>query len=177
MAGSLPAWNKTIEMAKILEIKEVGEIVQQIRKENKSIVVAGGCFDILHEGHKKYLSGSKACGDYLFVLLESDKDIKRRKGVGRPINNQHERAYNLSLFTFIDFIVNLKNMTFDSDYDKLLSQINPEVISATRGEKGLKHKKRQAKLFNSKLVIIDKIKGLSTTNILKKHELIGNNTI
>lgn len=164
-------------MEKILEITEVANVVEQIRREKKTIVVAGGCFDILHEGHKKYLRESKAFGDYLFVLLESDEDIKRKKGLDRPINNQQERAYNLSLLPFVDFVLNLKNMTIDSNYDKLLSQIKPEVISATNGDKGVKHKKRQVKMLDSKLIFVEKIKKVSTTNILKKHELVGNNTI
>ena len=36
------------------------------------IVLANGCFDVLHAGHVRYLEGARALGDLLVVGINSD---------------------------------------------------------------------------------------------------------
>ena len=66
-------------MKKIINIKDAIKVSQKLRKQNKTIVLAGGFFDILHTGHIKFLEKSKKHGDYLFVLLEDDKKAREVK--------------------------------------------------------------------------------------------------
>jgi len=44
------------------------------------IVVASGGFDPLHTGHLAYLSAAKKLGDFLFVGVNSDQWLIRKKG-------------------------------------------------------------------------------------------------
>ena len=44
------------------------------------IVVASGGFDPVHSGHISYLSAARALGDYLFVGVNSDEWLVRKKG-------------------------------------------------------------------------------------------------
>lgn len=164
-------------MNKILNVKEATQLAKNLHVKGKTIVVAGGCFDIFHKGHKKYLIEGKSLGDVLFVLLESDENIQKKKGKDRPINNQAQRAFHLSIMPFVDFVVTLPKMTKDSDYDTLLFQISPEVITATIGDRELKHKRRQAKNLKSRLVLIDKLENISTTKILNKYGSTRNNPL
>jgi rfaE bifunctional protein nucleotidyltransferase chain/domain len=162
---------------KVINQSQAAQIATGMNLKNKSIVVVGGCFDILHEGHFKYLEESKRYGDILMLLLESDQNIKTKKGPKRPINNQAVRAENLSKLPFLDYIIALPEMTKDSDYDTLLSQINPKVISATKGDKEIIHKERSSKKLNAKLVLIEKWGDFSTSGILKTNGNYRHNKI
>ena len=153
-------------MKKIINIKDAIKVSQKLRKQNKTIVLAGGFFDILHTGHIKFLEKSKKHGDYLFVLLEDDKKAREVKGAKRPINSQKNRAKILSSLSSVDYVVLLKNMTNNARYDRLIIQMEPSVLAVTYGDPYIKHKERQAKLINGKVVyVIKRIHNYSTTNL------------
>lgn len=154
-------------MKKILKISEGIKLSQKFRKQNKTIVVVGGFFDILHKGHIKFLEASKKQGDYLFLLLEEDKKAIQ-KGPTRPINSQESRARILSAIQSVDYIILLNNMTNNSDYDKIITQIAPSTITTTYRDPNIKHKLRQAKLVNGKVVkVVRRIPDYSTTRLAK----------
>lgn len=154
---------------KILSINDAIKIAQKLKKQNKTIVLAGGFFDILHEGHIKFLDSSKKYGDYLFVLLEDDNKARQIKGPERPINPQEYRAVILSAIKSVDYVILLKNMTNNSRYDKIILQIEPKVITTTSGDPYINHKKRQAKLVDGKVArVISRIYDHSTTKLVKK---------
>ena len=99
-------------------------IVGNLKNQNKKIVFTNGCFDILHKGHVKYLKEAKKLGDILIVGLNSDDSIRRLKGENRPINNTKDRAYMLSSYSFIDYIV-----IFDEDTPyNLIKSISPNIL-------------------------------------------------
>lgn len=151
---------------KILNIKDAIKIAKKIHSNHKSIVLAGGFFDILHIGHIKFLENSKKHGDYLFVLLEDDYKAKKIKGTNRPINSQKNRAKILSTLGSIDYVILLKNMTDNVKYDRIIVQLAPSVLATTYGDPNIKHKKRQAKLVNGKVVCaIERIYNHSTTKL------------
>jgi FAD synthetase len=159
-------------MNKILTIQEGAELAQKIKKQNKTIVVAGGIFDILHLGHIDFLKKAKKEGDYLFVLLEDDAKAKKIKGKTRPINTQKDRAEILSSIQSVDYVVILKNMTNDSLYDKIMLQIRPDIIAITCGDPYTEHKERQAKLIQGKVICVSKrINDLSTTKYIESIDL------
>ena len=155
-------------MKKILSVKEAIKRARKLHGQNKSIVLAGGFFDILHAGHIKFLGNAKKYGDYLFVLLEDDNKARQIKGPKRPINSQRNRAKILSSLKSVDFVILLKNMTNNSDYDKIMVQIAPNVIAATSGDPYMNHKKRQAKKIKGKTIfVIHRIYDHSTTQLAK----------
>jgi cytidyltransferase-like protein len=151
-------------MKKILSIKEAIKTAKEIRSQGKTIVVAGGYFDILHLGHIKFLKKSKEYGDFLFVLLEENNKATKEKGEERPINSQNVRAKILSSIRDVSYVVMLKDMTNNDLYDKIMIEMRPEVISTTFGDPNVYHKKRQAKLIQAKIVYaIKRINNYSTT--------------
>jgi rfaE bifunctional protein nucleotidyltransferase chain/domain len=152
---------------KDISINEAVLICNEARSVDKKVVLAGGCFDILHQGHVHFLSESKKAGDVLIVLLESDENIKRKKGNNRPINSQKNRLKMLSALTQVDFIIPLRGMTNNQEYDKLIVQIKPDVITITEGDKKLEYRKKQANSKGARLFVVDKIKSLSTTEIAR----------
>ena len=157
-----------MNMNKILTIKNAIKAARELKSKGKSIVLVGGFFDILHTGHIKFLQNSKKHGDYLFVLLEDDNKARQVKGTNRPINSQKDRAKILSSLQSVDYVILLKNMTSNVKYDRLIIQMRPSVLAATDRDPYIKHKKRQAKLINGKVIcVIRRIYNHSTTRLTK----------
>ena len=156
-------------MNKIVTPQKAIEIAKQIKHTGKSIVLVGGFFDILHVGHIKFLENAKKNGDYLFILLEDDQKARKIKGANRPINSQKNRAKILSTLHSVNYVILLKNMTNNAKYDRLIIQMRPNVLAATYGDPYIKHKERQAKLINGKVVcVMERIYNHSTTKLAKR---------
>lgn len=155
-------------MAKIVTVSNLAKIIQNPKKQNKKIVLSGGCFDVLHPGHVIFLEKAKKAGDILVVFLESDKKVRELKGIGRPIHSQEERAKVLSALSAVDYIVMLPYMNRDKEYDQLIMKIKPDVIAATARDANNAHHLRSAKLSGAKLKLVTKMIGnYSTSKLLK----------
>lgn len=138
----------------------------------KKVVVVGGCFDIVHLGHIKFLEKAKKIGDNLIVLLESDENIKKSKGNNRPINNQNDRAEFLMNLKMVDEVIKLPYMKSDDDYLEILRKIKPDIIAVSEGDKNLEKKKLQAKIIGFKVVeVTKKIANQSTSRIIEIIEI------
>ena len=152
-------------MARIVNLQELRTFLRG--KSKGRIVLTGGCFDILHIGHVRFLSEAKGTGDYLVVLLESDKNVKELKGKNRPVFTQEERAEMLSSLWSIDLIVLLPMMKNDSDYLNLVTKIKPDVIAVTENDPHIEKKRRQAEEVGAMLKIISLTKTFSTSKLAK----------
>src|SRR3989344_9682744 len=154
-------------MKKTIGVAQVSSISKKIKSSGKKIVLAGGCFDILHIGHISFLEKAKKSGDILILLLESDLAIKKLKGKKRPINDQEDRAKILSAIEFVDFIIILPKPFKNEDYQDLVSEIKPDIIAVTAGDPNLENKKLQAKIIGGIVkVVLKKIPEHSTTKLL-----------
>ena len=153
-------------MEKVVTAKQAASHSKELRKQSKIIVVAGGCFDILHKGHVRLLKSAKEKGDVLFVLLESDATIARSKGDKRPINTQNDRAEILSSLASVDYVVKLPQLMTDEAYDNVILSLNPAIIATTEGDPYRSHKERQAASIKGKVVdVTEKIADASTTRL------------
>ncbi|MEK7159946.1 MAG: adenylyltransferase/cytidyltransferase family protein [Patescibacteria group bacterium] len=158
---------------KIVDIKKAEIICKEIRQKNKTVVISGGCFDILHVGHIRFLEKAKKTGDFLFILLESDKTTKKLKGRKRPINTQTDRAEILASLSCVDYVVSLRNMNSNKDYDEIVYKLKPDVIAITKNDPQEIHNKRQAKRINAKVAyVINRIENKSTSKLA---EIISKN--
>jgi rfaE bifunctional protein nucleotidyltransferase chain/domain len=89
----------------------------------RKVVLANGCFDILHVGHLRYLRGARELGDVLVVAINSDSSMRVIKDAGRPILNQQERIALVSALACVDYVV-----VFDEpDVSRVLDVIRPAV--------------------------------------------------
>lgn len=139
-------------MSKVLTIKQAIIQSAKLRKEGKIIVLVGGCFDIVHIGHIRFLTQAKKRGDHLFILLESDQTVKKLKGKDHPIHNQKTRAEVLAAFYVTDSIVLLPPLTTNQEYDELAKSLKPAIIATTKGDPGRAHKIRQARGIGARVV-------------------------
>ncbi len=129
-------------------------------------VLVGGCFDVLHFGHIKFLNKAKALGNYLIVALESDTNLKRLKGKGRPVHNQNQRKEMLLTLRCVDEVIILKDKMNDKDYLDLVKKVKPSIIAITKDDPITKKRSAQAKAVDAKFVKITKTESPSTTQIL-----------
>lgn len=155
-------------MNKILTLQQAATISKNIKEQKKTIVVAGGCFDILHMGHIQFLQKAKAQADILMVLLESDESIKERKGQERPINNQADRATLLSNLEMVDYVILLPQLD-NTGYDGIIANIGPQVIATTYGDPHRSHKERQAELIGATVVDVIRPVDKESTSSIAQH--------
>ena len=102
------------------------ELVRRINAERENgarVVLANGCFDVLHVGHVRYLAGARELGDVLVVGINSDAQVARLKGEGRPILPALERA---------ELVAALEPVTYVTVFDEptvseLLLTLKPDV--------------------------------------------------
>jgi rfaE bifunctional protein nucleotidyltransferase chain/domain len=93
------------------------------RQKGSSIVLANGCFDVLHVGHVRYLEGARALGDLLVVGINSDEQVAALKGEGRPIMAERERAEIVAALAVVDFVTVFDEPTVET----LLLTLQPEI--------------------------------------------------
>jgi len=89
---------------KILDMEELAARAKELRAAGKKLVATNGCFDLLHVGHVRYLQAARALGDVLAVGLNGDRSVLELKGVGRPINNERDRAEVLAALECVDLV-------------------------------------------------------------------------
>src|SRR6185312_4325439 len=103
---------------------DLDERLSEWREQGLRIGFTNGCFDILHPGHVKVLTGARAACDRLIVGLNSDGSVTRLKGEGRPIQDERARAEVLAALEAVDLVV-----VFEEDTPiKLIERIQPGVL-------------------------------------------------
>lgn len=68
------------------------------------VVLANGCFDLLHVGHVRYLADAASRGDLLVVALNDDASVRALKGPGRPHVPLAERAELVAALAVVDHV-------------------------------------------------------------------------
>lgn len=106
----------------ILDRAELAESIERARSRGEKIILANGCFDLFHVGHVRYLQGAKALGGFLIVGINSDRQVRRLKGDGRPFMPEVERAEIVAAFRGVDAVTIFDEPTVE----KLIMSIRPD---------------------------------------------------
>jgi rfaE bifunctional protein nucleotidyltransferase chain/domain len=110
-------------MGRRVSPEEAAEIAARLRAQGKRLVLANGCFDLLHVGHVRYLEEARRQGDALLVAVNSDASVRRLKGRGRPLMPAEERAEIVGALGAVDYV-----LLFDDDtVDGLIGRLRPAV--------------------------------------------------
>jgi D-glycero-beta-D-manno-heptose 1-phosphate adenylyltransferase len=108
---------------KICSRESLRQRAAEWRRAGQQIVLANGCFDLLHVGHVRYLRGAKALGGKLIVAMNSDASVRQIKGEGRPFMPAQERAEIVAALSDVDAVV-----LFDEpDVRALIREIRPDI--------------------------------------------------
>ncbi|MCB9186220.1 MAG: D-glycero-beta-D-manno-heptose-7-phosphate kinase [Flavobacteriales bacterium] len=135
--------------------------IESFKRKNagRKVVFTNGCFDVLHQGHRKLLHEARQLGDVLVVGLNADDSIKRLKGESRPINMVDQRVEALAALPSVDAII-----VFEEDTPfELLTQLQPQII--VKGGDYEPNNVVGADLVDE-VIIIPLVEGVSTTKLI-----------
>ena len=113
---------------KILTLKQLIPIVEDLKQEDRKVVATTGHFDILCRGYTDHLALAALQGNVLIVGINSDESVRRPNIPGRPINSEDDRAFVLAALASVDLVC-----IFDGHPDDWVSMLQPDVY--VKGEK------------------------------------------
>ena len=156
---------ETPKQSKIIARNSLAKKVAEWRSSGEPIVLANGCFDLLHVGHVRYLSGAKALGGKLVVAVNSDESVRRLKGEGRPLMPENERAEIIAALEDVDAVV-----VFDEpDVRALIREIQPDVqAKGTDYTQETVPEREEVRAYGGRVEIVGDPKEHSTTDFLDR---------
>ena len=130
------------------------------------VVFTNGVFDVLHAGHVTYLAQARSLGGSLVVALNTDASAKRLgKGLGRPLNNDIDRATLIAALESVSLVT-----WFDEDTPlEIINELRPNII--VKGGDYDMAKLKEAQLVESyggQALALPFVAGYSTTALVAK---------
>ena len=110
-------------MGRRIDLETARRLVADAKKAGKRVVLANGCFDLIHVGHVRYLEGSKAAGDLLVVAVNGDRSVAALKGPDRPFMNAAERVELVASMQAVDLVIVFEEETVAS----LIEALRPDI--------------------------------------------------
>jgi len=107
----------------IISTTQLPDLADRLRAEGKRIVLTNGHFDLLHVGHLRYLHAARELGDVLIVAVNDDAMTAKRKGPGRPVLPQAERAELLAGLKCVDYVTIFSEPTAE----RVVELVRPDV--------------------------------------------------
>jgi D-glycero-beta-D-manno-heptose 1-phosphate adenylyltransferase len=148
----------------ILDRERLAARIALEKTNGRRIVLANGCFDILHAGHIRYLAGARALGDLLVVGINSDRQVSKLKGPGRPVLPENDRAELVASLEAVDLVTIFDEPTVT----ELLLAIKPDIhakgtdyIEETVPERDV------VRSFGGRVAIVGDPKNHSTTQLIQ----------
>ena len=146
-------------------LAELAEIVAALKENGKTIVLANGCFDILHVGHVRYLEAARALGDCLAVAVNDDASVRKLKGPGRPILDQDARAEIIAGLQSTDWVCVFSGHDVSSVIERLRPQIHAKGTDYT--EQTVPERETVSS-YGGRTVICGDPKAHSTKDVIKR---------
>ncbi len=157
--------NTTDPVSRILDRDALVARIATEKTKGSRIVLANGCFDILHAGHVRYLEGARSLGDLLVVGVNSDAQVARLKGAGRPLLPERERAELVASLRAVDLVTIFAEPTVT----ELLLAIKPDVhAKGTDYTEETVPERDVVRSYGGRVRIVGDPKDHSTSEILKK---------
>ena len=151
----------------ILNRSELVKRINVARKNGSRVVLANGCFDVLHVGHVRYLAGARELGDVLVVGINSDAQVQRLKGPGRPILSAPERAELVDALEPVTYVTVFDEPTVE----QLLLALKPDVhAKGTDYTEDTVPERDVVRSYGGRVAIVGDPKDHSTSAILARLE-------
>lgn len=91
------------------------------------LTLVSGFFCPIHGGHIDYITNAAKLGDNLIVVVNSDEQWKRKKGVDKVWMTARERAKIISVIRCVDLVIIWNKEDFD--LDKLCQFIDIDILA------------------------------------------------
>lgn len=109
----------------IKNFDDLTKIVSSLKTLGNTIVLTQGVYDLIHEGHAKYLEIAKTHGSILIVGVDSDELTRKRKGPNRPIVPENERIEMLLHLRHVDYVV-VRDV--EKEIGDLIRTVKPDIL-------------------------------------------------
>ena len=138
-------------------------LAERLRRDGRTVVATGGCFDLLHTGHIRLLRQARELGDALIVLVNSDESVRVLKGAGRPVMHDVDRARVLGALACVDAVA-----IFDAPTpERILEGLRPDIwvkggdyVAAELPESEVVHR------HGGEVVILPTVAGYSSSRLI-----------
>ncbi len=155
----------TEHFAPILGREELIKAADTARSSGRRIVLANGCFDLIHAGHVRYLNGASELGGFLVVGINSDKQVRELKGGGRPFMPENERAEIISALRFVDAVTIFDEPTVE----ELILALRPDIhAKGTDYTADTVPEREIIKSIGGRVAIVGDPKDHSSTELIQK---------
>lgn len=152
-------------MGRTVALDELTSEVERHRAAGRSIVLANGCFDVVHVGHIRYLLGARNEGDILVVAVNGDAAVQQLKGSGRPVMPALERAEIISAIEGVSYVTIFETLTVEP----VLRAIRPDVhAKGTDYTPESVPERAIVAEFGGRVAIVGDPKDHSTTDVLAR---------
>src|SRR4026209_2832846 len=159
----MPVPEKNVSI--VLDREELVRRVALAREAGARIVLANGCFDVLHVGHIRYLAGAKELGDVLIVAINSDEQVAAQKGPGRPVLPAVERAEIVAALEPVTYVTIFDEPTVE----ELLLALKPDVhAKGTDYTEDSVPERDVVRSYGGRVAIVGDPKDHSTSTILER---------
>lgn len=131
------------EVRFVPDLVHLQAITKNLQDSGYKVVLTQGVYDLIHEGHGKYLERAKEQGDILIVGVDTDELTRKRKGDNRPVVPESERLRMLSFLRSVDIITLRTLQDSDADIDYLHKALRPDVFVMSTTTKDFPLEKRK----------------------------------
>ncbi len=164
----------SLDQLKEQKVKSLEELVDiRSQRENEIMVLASGCFDLIHSDHFEYLAWAKnlawakKLGGYLVVAINDDESVKKLKGPDRPIIKIENRIIPLVANFYVDYIIRFN----ESDVVEIINRLEPNIFA--RGKDSaleiMNQEEREiVEEYNGKIFFFNKEPQISTTELVQR---------
>ena len=159
--------------AKVLAKSQLKAIRQT--NQDKKIVFATGCYDILQSGHAVFFNQCKAYGDILVVGVGKDETLRQLKGPGRPVNPENNRVYLVAAMEAVNYAVLNDNEIGEGkiDFKEVLTALKPDIFILNDDDSSVEPKRRLCDGLGIKIEFVtrevpEELMPTSTSNIINK---------
>lgn len=156
--------NPSFEKRFIKDLDSLKIVVKNLQNAGYKVVLTQGVWDLIHEGHAKYLDEARKRGDVLIVAVDSDEITRARKGPNRPVVPESER---LRMLTFLRSVtlVYLRSLELHmKDPAYLHKALRPDVFVTSQSTKDISDSDRKdMEQYVGKLVIFEPQAATSST--------------
>jgi D-beta-D-heptose 7-phosphate kinase/D-beta-D-heptose 1-phosphate adenosyltransferase len=120
------------ELRYVPDLDRLADISAALKTLGVSVVLTSGTFDLIHQGHSRYLEAARELGGFLIVGVDSDEKVRSRKqkpdGPKRPVIPQEERLLMVAHQRGVG-VVTLKEQWHPKW--ALIEAVRPDVLVAT----------------------------------------------
>ena len=131
----------------------------KVVQDNMKKIWVNGTFDVLHIGHIKLVEFASMYG-IVRVGIDSDIRVKQLKGELRPINTISDRLEFMSSIKYVDSVVSFSS---DKELCQKIKEWSTDIIIVGSD---YRHKPVIGSELVGEVIIFDKLRGFSTTNII-----------